>query len=184
MATMPDPYTVLTAVADHIHTNPMLADTVTSVSPGRGELQIYPVVRTGPRRHLRVLAQWISSAYDVAPAIVTAVPDGLERTHLALRCQLHDGTAVTVIMVLKGADHEVLVSSVADVLRVGDAVPIELLLRLADGWTAAEAEPIPTEGGPFRVEEVDPVAVGEVMRAAALSVDEACGVEPAEDTTP
>lgn len=182
MATTPDPYTVLTAVADHIHTNPMLADTVTSVAPNRGHVQIYPTGRTGPRRGFVLLAEWIGSLYDVAPAIVSTAPADVDtgRAHLDLRCQLHDGTTVTLIVVLNREEAALLSASVLEGLRAGDAVPIELLLRLADGWNATTEE-VASEPVVERV----PDQVGETFRTEEFVGEKLAdtGTVPTEEPT-
>lgn len=154
MPTLPAPYTVLTAVADHIATNPALANTVASVSPRGAQLQIWPTGRTGPRRNLSLLAEWIGTLYDVAPVIVDVAPTDTTRAHLDLYCQLHDGTTVTLTVVLDLDESAVLGASVVEPLRAGDAVPVELLLRLAAEAGAGEVvERVPDQvGGQFSVE--------------------------------
>lgn len=132
MPTIPDPHTVLTAVADHIATNPAVADTVISVSPGRAMIQIYPVGRPGPRQNLMMLAEWIRSLYDVAPAVVDVAPTATKAAHLDLYCQLHNGTTITLSIVLDLDESVALAANVPEELRAGDAVPAELLLRLAE----------------------------------------------------
>lgn len=137
----PDPVTVLTAVADHLATNPALARTAVNVQPLRAEIQIYPTDWERPAPNLGVLADWILTMHDVGPAVVKVAPTGAKGGHLVVRALLHDGTVATVVVVLDVGEGRLLAANVTTEIRVGDEVPVALLLRLVKLAHPVDAAP-------------------------------------------
>lgn len=166
MTTMliPDPLTMLAATHHHLTTYPELTPTAANIQPARATIQIYPANWERPAPNLATLADWILTAVEATPAVVKTVPNERNGHHLMTRVLLHDGTLVTLVVVLDRVEGALLAANSPFELVVGSEVAVGLLLRLVDANAAEQL-------------------VGEVVSGALVEwvPDE---VEPAEEPAP